>query len=235
MPEIEPDQRVARRNPSGVKRAGPKFTAQEREFVLARVAELYLSGKTLRVIGADVGVGAQTVTEYLRELERRWRVDADIDFGLQRAKELKKLDNLEQTYWQAWERSLADTNKTVLEATPVAGKMAASRQKVTKESTTGNPAFLEGVFKCIDRRIKLLGIDAAERYVLESRGETNDNTLENRLKKYNLESGVAFAIVGVASADSTDNDLRESLDSERSAREASRILDADYVERERSA
>lgn len=234
MPLVPDSERVPRmrRNENFVRanNGGAKFTDEEREFVLARVAELYLKGKTYRDIGADVGVSAPTVGDYLRELERRWRVQADIDFSLQRAKELQKLEQLEKTYWDAWERSLQETNKTVLEASPKSdGKMTATRQKVTRASTDGNSAFLEGVFKCIDRRIKLLGIDAAERYVLESRGETNDNALEARLAKYTNVFGVA--IVGDSAAHALDDGARKPVDSERPAREAGGILDADFVER----
>lgn len=214
-----------------------KFTEQEREYNIQRTAELYLQGRPYRDIADDLGVSHPTVVEYVRTLEKRWRERADIDFALQRAKELEKLDLLEKTFWQAWERSLIESSKTVLEAQPDRtvqnGAMKATKQRHTKESTVGDPRFLDGVFKCIDRRIKLFGIDAAERYVIErAQGEGDrGNDLETRLSKYDLDGVYGFAVIGAAPTYPVDHGVAEPLDTERPAPETSRILDADYVER----
>ena len=67
-----------------------------------------------------------------------------------------RIDNLEAVAWDAWEHS--KENKETSTTKQVGN--------VTTEATTrlecqsGNPAFLEMVLKCIDRRCRLMGLDA---------------------------------------------------------------------------
>jgi hypothetical protein len=226
--DIKPAKRVGHHPQSTIK---TKFSEQERQFIKARMARLYLQGKPIIEIAHELGISEPTAGTYLREISQAWRESANVDFSLQRAIELEKLDQLEATFWEAWQKSLEDVTKTQLDAEPDAsdtgGKMKPRRQRVTRTGSTGNPAFLDGVYKCIDRRIKLLGIDAAERYVLESRGQTGGNDLEQRLSKY--DGVFAIGLVGVASPAIDGDRLGESVDSERPASEASGILDADYT------
>jgi hypothetical protein len=59
----------------------------------------------------------------------------------QRAKELARLDNLERTYWEAYERS-CQRSETASE----------------KQQRDGNPRFLEGIQRCVALRCQILGL-----------------------------------------------------------------------------
>jgi hypothetical protein len=84
--------------------------------------------------------------------------------------ELARLDRLECTYWDAWERSKRDaevrTAKTVKTA-----KGAREEASQREEGQCGDPRFLEGVFRCINRRIQLLGLDAPSAELLRLAAE----------------------------------------------------------------
>jgi hypothetical protein len=78
-----------------------------------------------------------------------------MDLDAVKAKELAKLDRLELTYWRAWERSCSTR-----EIRSVTKKGEAGTSMLRTEGRDGNPKFLEGVHKCIERRCVLLGLDA---------------------------------------------------------------------------
>lgn len=140
----------------------------------ARLAELYLRHRMpLYRIAEELGVNPKTVQADLRVLEQRWVESAAVDFSAARAAELARIDQLETVAWEAWERSCgektATTTKRVTEAVMIDGKVVAGAQRekgesqIRREQMLGNPAFLERVAWCIDRRCKLLGLDEPEK------------------------------------------------------------------------
>lgn len=124
----------------------------QRERDLELTAELYLKGWTQRRIAERIGVSRQQITYDLRKLYDLWRESAVRNFDEHRARELAAVTHLEATYWAAWEKS---------EARSVEGKTA-----------DGDPRYLQGVERCIERRCKLLGLDAPDKI------EIQDKTLE---------------------------------------------------------
>lgn len=232
-PHVAQGHIVPFKNQQEVKRkGGPKFSPRQRELVLARVAELYLKAIGVQAIGQDIGVSTQMAINYVKELEKRWKASAIRDFDQAKGIELAKLDHLEQQYWDAWERSCLEHTEshTIVEPKMVDGKEVPTRKRQTikKIEEVGDPRFLDGVYKCIDRRIKLLGLDAAERHILETRGGP-ENALDQRLAKYAIVFGPA-ALAATAQPAGNDNP-DESVDSERPAPETSGILDASYIVR----
>lgn len=136
--------------------AAPKRNRVQREIALAEVAAYYLSGVSQHQIAERQGVTRSQVQYDLRILRTRWHEAALRDFDERIAEELAKIDNLEREYWDAWERSTGRASAVTRErggAPELPMSAAAARSK-------GNPGFLVGVQWCIDRRIKLLGIDA---------------------------------------------------------------------------
>ena len=121
-----------------------------------RVASLYLQGWTQASIGKECGVVQQQISFDLQAIRALWRESLLRNFDEARAQELAKIDVVELEYWQAWARSQqpAETTDTARDS---AGKSKASVRRVGQ---AGNPRFLEGVVKCIERRCALLGIDA---------------------------------------------------------------------------
>lgn len=130
-----------------------------------RIADLYLRGRLQVDIAQELGISQQTVSLELKALHREWLASALIDVDRAKAKELAKVDRLEQEYWTAWERSCEDA-ETVTEK----GKGASGKDKPTEFEKTiqrkgqaGDPRFLQGLQWCIERRCKILGIDAPEK------------------------------------------------------------------------
>lgn len=149
---------------------GPKRTSIKREADYLRIAEMYKNGHSQIAIARELGLSQGQVSLDIAEVKRRWRAESVEFIDDAKQEELRKIDNLEMTYWESWERSLKDAVTVIVETESVAAKMPDADDIVlpttkTKESKkrsgqSGNPAFLSGVMSCIDRRCKLLGLDA---------------------------------------------------------------------------
>jgi len=73
-----------------------------------------------------------------------------------KARELAKVDRLEREYWTAWGRSCKDAETLRQEGS---GEKPSRVVKI-KRPRNGDPAFLRGVQWCIERRCKIIGVDA---------------------------------------------------------------------------
>lgn len=95
---------------------------------------------------------------------RIWRERFVTNLDLILAREMERLDNLEKTYWDAWEKSTQPmkTDYEFHEITEGIGEEGRAKAKTTgshKEVTTyGDPQFLAGIERVIALRYKLLGI-----------------------------------------------------------------------------
>lgn len=124
-----------------------------------RVQELYLRGIQQWQIAQKEGVDPATITRDLAAIRHEWQEQRVAYCDEAIAKELAKLDRLELEYWNAWRRSCeaAEKNTTKKVTDENGDRLEAS---VTKEYSSGDPRFLDGVFKVIDRRLRLFGKDA---------------------------------------------------------------------------
>lgn len=181
--------------------AKPKRSKLQREEDLRDVARLYLQGKSHLEIAAflkekyqaknlDYSITREQVTYDIEELRKEWKEARLLDVDARIAQELAKIDKLESTYWDAWERSLQpklqksvereapdftelDSEELEKEASEFlpdprqraerGRQMPLKKVKVSREQRDGNPQFLAGVQWCIERRCKLLGLDAPEK------------------------------------------------------------------------
>ena len=108
----------------------------------------------------------QMISYDLKQIQNAWLKSSLRDFDEARARELAKVDRLEREYWRAWERSCEDaetirqegSRKPDREGMPPVEKIVK-----TAKGQAGDPRFLQGVQWCIDRRIKILGIEAASK------------------------------------------------------------------------
>jgi hypothetical protein len=82
-------------------------------------------------------------------------------FDQRQAEELAKLDHLEKEYWEAWEHSKQERQRT--RTRKASGQAPSESAELTKEKRDGNPKFLDGVLRCIDRRCALQGLNAPQR------------------------------------------------------------------------
>lgn len=106
----------------------------------------------------------------LTSIATQWRAEYQRDRAEAIAKELASLQTLQAEHWQAWERTLEEKTRTRTEQSTNDGGTGdgdgkdrgrkAAKASVEKEDMLGNPAYLAGVMACIERRCKLLGLDA---------------------------------------------------------------------------
>jgi arginine repressor len=143
---------------------GKKITPKKLEMSgrRERVAELYLRQKTQMEIAAELDVDQATVSRDLKELQRIWRESAVMALDEVKARELAKIDALEREYWDAWELSKSAKENTLTEKVDD-GDGTRFKAQVSKTAQTGDARYLSGVQWCIERRCKLLGLDAAQK------------------------------------------------------------------------
>jgi len=124
------------------------------------IARLYLKGELQSDIASRLGINQSTVSRDLAFLHKQWIEAAEVNFTEAIALELQKINNLEIEYWQAWERSTqvkeSSTAKIVTDNDGKERNEAGTKQ----EQMIGDEKFLAGVRWCIDRRLKLFGLDA---------------------------------------------------------------------------
>jgi predicted transcriptional regulator len=123
------------------------------------VADLYLHGKTQWEIAGLCGTNQATISRDLKALRAEWLKASVWDVNELIGRELMKIDYLEQEYIAAWDRSKGRKEITATERTD-AGNAQRGKASVRHEDRDGNPAFLQGIQWCIEKRCKLLGLDA---------------------------------------------------------------------------
>jgi hypothetical protein len=136
----------------------------KREHDLRETAALYLRGLTHYEIAERLKVSRQQISYDLKVLQRRWQESALADFNAKKAAELARVDELERTYWEAWERSCQAREVTTQEKTQEGdspGEETRRKAGVRKEQRDGNPDFLKGVERCVELRCKITGAFAA--------------------------------------------------------------------------
>ncbi len=162
---------------------GPKRTHFQIENDRQFISDLYLQGLTQAVIAARINadpereytLSQQTISNDIRRIQELWLKSSLRDFNEMKAQELAKVDRLEREYWRGWERSCEDAETTRQE-----GKLKDGQKGVppvdkivkTAKGQAGDPRFLAGVQWCIDKRCKILGIDAPTKVDIKSGGET---------------------------------------------------------------
>jgi len=143
------------------------------------ISELFVKGKSHLEITdiinqsyeGDRKLSRRQISADIQTIVTAWQERASDDIGKLRAEQLAKIDKLEETYWQAWERSLAlDKKFTRVGSQPVSQVMTES---------DGNPAFLQGVERCIAQRCKLLGLDRVVKQIVEIEGMSDDKLVQH--------------------------------------------------------
>lgn len=127
-----------------------------------KVAHLYLRGLTQIAISFEVGVTQAQVSRDLTTIQQWWKDKAIEDTEKRKAVELAKIDELEREYWEAWKRSLEGfKSKTVKGKKSKTGTDAEDIvQTLKEEERNGDPRFLDGVMSCIEKRLKIFGLEA---------------------------------------------------------------------------
>lgn len=144
-----------------------------------QIAALKLRGRTLQQIAEAVGISVMTVRRELKALMGEWQVSAAEDIAAVKARELQKLDALEEEAWREWERSKEDWVKKSVKkgGATAAGTKAAPETKVETGGQTGDPRYLQALLGIQDRRARLLGIDAPSKITATNPDGTEERPL----------------------------------------------------------
>lgn len=140
----------------------------------ATVAALYLSRRSQADIAQELSVDQSTVSLDLKALHRQWKEQAFKDTDAVKKRELDRIDVLEQHYWDAWRRSCEEKRSSMAEQRQTGNSQTQAttrRDQILREDRDGNPAFLAGVQWCIERRCKILGLDAPVKTEAEVTGQ----------------------------------------------------------------
>lgn len=144
--------------------AAPKRNGLQRENDYERIAAYYLKGWSQQAIADELGLSQQQISKDIRTVQERWRNSVTLNLDEAKRRELTRIDLLEREFWSAWESSKTERTKARQESgdkKDANGRPIVTKASMEKEQRDGNPAFLQGVMTCIDRRCKLLGLDAA--------------------------------------------------------------------------
>lgn len=127
-----------------------------------KAARLYLQQRTQWEIGEALSIDQSTVSRDLAEVRKDWQARATGDLSARKWEELARIDALERTYWDAWEKSCQDAERRT--AKKVGGEKPREEAGRTTSGRDGNPEFLKGVERCIEQRAKILGILAPQKH-----------------------------------------------------------------------
>lgn len=178
----------------------------------SEISRYYLQGKTQLEIADLLSCSVGTVNRDLQILNKRWLESAQADINARKARELAKLDRLEG---QAWE-SFFLSNRVIEKGqgkrkTPSAksgGRDKESFNQFVKEvETAGDPRFLNIVADCIERRCRIIGIDAPGKIeVTGSEGKPIEYRDRSKIAIHQLAELLKNQGVSLTESDETDDD-----------------------------
>jgi hypothetical protein len=158
----------------------------------ADVARWYSTGRTLGWIANKQGLSLRQVKYDLKAIREEWRRDR-VEYTQHAIdQELAKIDAAEAQAWRGWRRSLRDAETKTTKTT-------ADDETTVVKGQSGDPRFLTVVLTCVERRAKLLGLDAATKIdlTLDDLRHLNDEQLkaiaEGNLPRDAGEGGAAAA------------------------------------------
>lgn len=147
-----------------------------------RVAAMYLQGLTQYEIAEREKINQGNVSRDLQAVRKAWQSSAIRDYDEDVNRELDRIDLLERTYWDAWQRSLSERTRSRTKRRT--GAQPSDEASVEREQRDGNPAYLAGVLSCIEKRCKILGLDAPERHRHEHEHTLTVEQRRDRLAAY---------------------------------------------------
>jgi hypothetical protein len=136
--------------------SAPKRSEYQRESDLVEINRLYLRGDTQMSIAEKLALSQSQISRDLATIQRRWRESSIVDLNEAKQRELARIDELEREYWQAWQASRGEQQRSTASKT---GEV--NRAQITKYESAGDPRFLQGVQWCVEQRCKILGLLAA--------------------------------------------------------------------------
>lgn len=129
-------------------------------------AAMYARGYSPYEISAELNMPEAEVRAILAQIREEWEREAREDFTYRMAMELKKLEQLERTAWEAYELSkqAAARKKTVERGVGATTGKEYCLEKVEEEQLpAGDHRYLDVIKWAIERRIEILGLSAPKR------------------------------------------------------------------------
>jgi len=147
------------------------------------IAREYLKGRYQVDIAFDLSVSIATVKRDLAKIRQDWLNSALQNFDALKAEQLARIDTIEAEAWEMWSRScelLVRTSEQNIEATKFPGR----NTKTDRIPGAGDPRYLQTALQCIERRCKLLGLNAPEKMAqTDSQGNDIDEPIPQRLRE----------------------------------------------------
>lgn len=164
----------------------PKTDEVEVDSRREKVAGMYRRGMLQSHIAKELGINQSNVSRDLKQIRSEWLDSRVRDFDAAKEIELQKIDEVERQSWAAWERSVGVVERRTTRKKD-AGERSETEATVVKTYQAGDPRYLKNVLDCIERRCKILGLDAPEKHAdTDSKGNDLDridriNSLSKRL------------------------------------------------------
>jgi hypothetical protein len=124
----------------------------------AEISRLYLQRWTQAGIGERLGLSRQQIGYDLEAIRQEWLASAVMDFNARKAEELARIDRVEAEAWAAWEKS--KNGREIATPEQTGGDGDRTRAATRKEEQQGDPRYLACVQWCVEKRCRLLGLNA---------------------------------------------------------------------------
>jgi hypothetical protein len=169
--------------PARTPKFAARFTPAQRERLRADVARL----KTQRYLEDDIAaqlteqfrkdgilspddepISRNLVHYYWTELKKGWRKQREEAIDELQDATLLELEQMAVEAWRAWEASKGEAKTTEQVLDPNTRQV--KHIKVTTRPGSGDPRYLDQAWRALDRRAKLLGLDAPSRSEISGPG-----------------------------------------------------------------
>lgn len=147
----------------------------ERERDLVEIATLYAKSWTYQAIADKINkerpyqLTKQQIYYDVKEIVKNWREEHKEKIDGYLVQQLNKLDLLELEYWNSWERSKGKKKEKTHKEGITSEGGTYDETAIKSYTEVGDPSYLAGVERCIEKRSKLLGLFTEK---LEVKGET---------------------------------------------------------------
>jgi len=157
-------------------------TTLQKAFDKARLADMYLKGRSQREMIAELEISRSTVQSALKGLQQEWQSTALYDFNEAKALQLAKVDHLEKVAWEGYH--LSQQGKTSMTEMNTNGSSFTSETRSVQPS--GDTKWLDKIQWCIDQRCKILGLHAPKAAIIhqtiEEKKSLDDMSTEALMK-----------------------------------------------------
>lgn len=131
-----------------------------------QITALYLKGKSVDEISREMltltgaKFGSAAINNVIKRATDQWKESTVNMIESHKSIELQKVNNLEATYWEGWEKSkgLQKARTKTKTAAKSNEKLGLTREETQEKESPGDPRFLTGIQYCIDKRLELLGL-----------------------------------------------------------------------------